>query len=1143
MATAPLLNYFDNSGTTVNLVVTTNNPNVYLTGTLDANTVDVQISINGSPFTSDPTLVGLNLPYFTVPNLNSLPGGLSLENGSNTILLRAIDISGSVSPTCTASIEVKSDIEIGAVYAPPTGVVIKRNANDIDISWTNENLPGVTGFNIYASTETGGTGSGYLRLNVQMIPAASPTSTDTVENSTQTVTYDFTETDIADKDLQVGISTINSANGQFIDQKATNLFTLLPAPSYRVNLSFSRLVVYNNYSFTHDRNAGVSVGTLNSDTFGTIEKNTPIYYVVTAVYFNQAAGIMNESRYSTELSGAPLPLDVSVRGIRIRDQATVVQDYINTLQIVAPELSLIPGSTVREVHIEPFSNEIQKAYFMMDFVHRAKSFPALIAIDDPNGTGVSIPVANSQYKQNLKTALASADDAAVQALIDNAFDSLAQNFNITRRGRSFATVEQTFYVTTAPTRNLYINQNSIVRSSSNGDAPRFVAKGQYVLPSATASRYYNPTKRRYEIKVPMIADTPGSLGNLAAGTLDTVASGATGFQTVNEVASYGGFDNQSNFELAEAASRALVSLDTGTAGGYESIVSGVGGVSSYLIVRSGDSFMMRDWDPVRQKHSGGKVDIYVKGNIERTVSETFAFQFNVARSMRFDIIDPINLVFRARDTRLSQNNPIEQMLYSPNDDLGLYNFSNFPTSAYDLTGVEIIDYRTIKLSSIIPQPTTLLDDFVEGDYRYRNNNKFVGTIQPMRSVSSVVGQSSGALDPGNGFNLYKTQDPLLEGESTIAQDYVEINQVDNVPSGLPISVNNESHVLIGQIEELLMNVGINTMTLSVYSPDRLTQYDGPDQVDPDYLVIEGTQTTPVKIVRTINSNIPNGGTVSVDYDYDENFVVTYVVNDVVERTQAEVDKMKHITADVIVKQAVENPMDVISTIQLKSGHTQSTVDNLVRTLVSNLVDGKKVGQPIHISDVTSAMDMADGVDFVVQPFAKMSLRDGSLRVRDSVASEFVFISSLSAGINAVYILTEELPFATIDGGGSQYTHHGVYKDGLIMTNALSINDVSRVTNSSFIIGNQGAVITGYSDYETLSKKFDTDAEILSERLRLTANRILVSLDYTQTPPDDPSYHTFAVTYTVNGDTGAKDIITSQVEYLSPGNLTLTFRKA
>lgn len=1143
MATAPLLKYFDNSGSTTNLLVTTNVPYIYLNGLVDQTTVDVQINLNGTGFVSDPTLVGINLPNFTVPNLYSHPGGLPLENGVNTIELRAVDLSGNLSPTTTATINFMPDIDIGTVYGPPTGVTIERYHNRIELNWSDVNLSNVSGYNVYASTGPGGTDSGYLRLNAQLIPANSPKSTSYSESNPQSVTYDFAESSISDIDLAITISTINVADGVEVERKTKNTFSLLPSPKYRVGLTFSNLDVINHYTFSHQRDSDVAFGILNSDVFGYVPTNVPIYYIVTAVYIDSVLNTMVESRYSVELAGSPLAPDANIRGIQIREQSTVAQDYIKTLQTVAPELSLIPGSTVREIHVEPFSNEIQKAYFLMDFVHRAKSFPALLNIDDPNRTGVSIPVSNSQYKQNLKTALSVSDDNIVQSLIDNAFDSLASNFAIKRRGRQFAVVEQTFFTTKKPVKDLYVNQNAMVRSSSSPTAPRFMTKGQQVLPAATSDRYYNSEKRRYELKVQMIAEVSGSSGNLPAGILDTVVSGAFGFSTINESASHGGTDIQSNMDLANQASHALVSLDTGTSGGYERVVSSVAGVINYLVVRSGDEYMMRDYDPIRMKHIGGKVDVYIKGSIDRSITETFAFQFDVAHSIRFDVIDPINFVFRARDSRLSVNNPIQEMLFIPNENYGLYNQSNLPTTAYDLTGVQIVDYKTIKLNSLIPQPQTKLDDFVEGDYRFRSTSKFILSIQPVDSVSTVVGESSGALSPGDGFNLFKLQDPVVDGNSTISSDYVQINQVNNIPSGLPININDETHVLIGQIEESLMSIGINVFSINVYSGDRLTLYNGPDNVNPDYLIIPGTQTSPIKIVRTINSNIPNGSTVSVDYEHDENFEVTYTVNDVIERAQTELDKFKHITADVIAKQAVSNPLDIIATIQLKPGYTQSTVDNNIRTAYSRLIDSKNVGDPVHVSDVVATIDNVEGVDFLVQPFAKMSLQDGAMRVRDPVANEFIFLPNISLGTNAVYILTEELPYATMDGGGDSYTHHGVYMDNIMMNASPSLGEVANVVNSAWVIGNRGAVIDGYSDDTTLSKSFDTTSEIEAERIRLTANRVLVSLDYGQTPPDYPSNHKFSVTYTVDGETGVKDVDTSQIEYLTTGTLTLTFRKA
>ncbi len=1141
MTTAPQINLFDGTGTTTDLIITTNLFGLIFTGVVDPNIIDVQININGQGFISDPNLVGLTVPTFTVPNLASFPNGLTLDKGVNTIQLRAIDLSGGVSPSSNITITVVADTDLQTVLAPPTGVSIQRRASSIDIQWSDITPSLVTGYNVYASTGAGGSGSGYLRVNKDTIPVDSPKQTIIDEFPSQNVTYDFT--DNQGDNFQIISQVLDPVSNDVLKTASINSFSLLTTPQFRFGVSIIQLVTTKIFLFNHDRNAGITNGILNSDSFAVVSPEDPLFYVVTAVFFDKTSGILQESRFSQELDGSPLALDTTIRGIRIREQSLITQDYITEIEKVQPTLSLIPASTVREVHIEPFANEVQKAYFLMDFVHRAQSFQGLLQIDDPGLTGTSIPVANSAYKQNLKSALSVDSDATVQTLVDTAFDSLAGNFGVTRGGRRQAVVSQTFFVTTKPTKDLIVNQGAIVSSSSNVSAPRFIAKGAAVLPAASAQSFFNPETKRYELQVQLIAETPGSVGNLPAGALDTIVSGANGFQTINDIASDFGRDNQSNLELSETASRALSSLDTGTEGGYFKTSVGTPGVFEVKIIKSGDPFMMRDYDSVRKKHIGGKVDIYVKGTIERTVIETFAFQFSVANNVRFDVIDPINLIFRARDSRLSVSNPITAMLFNPSQNLGLRNHSDFPTASYDLTGVVLIDFQTIQLNTSIPQPLTHLDDFIEGDYRFRSNNKFTATLQPIRRVTSVVGEISGALDPAGGFTLFKTQDPLLDGESTIATDYVTINQIGNVPSGAAAPVNDELHVLIGQFQELLDSVGINTFTLQVFSQDRTILYNGPSAVNPDYIIIPGSQTSPIRIERTTSSNIPNGSTVSVDYEHDENFKVTYVVNDVLQQLQLRVNKQRHVTADVLVKQSVENPLSTEATVQLKPNADQPTVDSDIRTSFTILTDQKGIGQPIHQSDTTAVINDTAGVDFVVQPFTKFTLKNGALRIRDEVPPDNDSLTSLNMFSNAVFILIQALPFNTIDSGGDNTIHHAVYMDTLIMQMATSLSTIGNAVNQSWIIGALGAVIPGYSDDATLAPIFITPEAIQAERLRLTANHVVVSLDAGVMPADVPTNHSFAATYVVEDDVGSKDIEVSQIEYLTPGDLTITYRAA
>jgi len=1140
MATAPKINLFDGSGTTTSLVVNTNLRGFQFSGTVDPNTIDIQIDVNGSGFVSDPTLVGFIPPNFRVPNPSSFPDGIALEIGQNTIRIRSVDLSGSVSPPSTVTINAVPDIESQLIYAPPSGVLLRRRATTVDLVWSDLNSEAAIGYNVYGSKDSGGGTGGYLKINLDTIPSSQAVETTTDETTMLDFTYDFEEEN-DNLEFQVQLQTGDAITGEIVNLKGITSWPLFSSPNFRFQGKIIRLTELNQFIFNHDRKSTINAGILNSDTFSSVNVDDPIFYVVTAVYNDLSTGTLIESRFSPEISGSPLPIDTQVRGIRIRDQRQVAADYINEIARTEPTLSLIPGSTVREVHIEPFSNEIQKAYFLLDFVHRAKSFPALLAIDDPGLTGTSVLVANSAYKSNLKTALNTSDDVAVQSLIDGAFDSLAQNYGRKRQGQKYATVLQTFYVTAKPTKNFVVSQNAIVASRGNSSAPRFRSFGQATMVAANAQSYYNVEKKRYEIQVQMVAESPGTIGNVAAGDLDAIITGASGMSTVNDIASNFGSDRQNNLYLAEDCLNALSSLDTGTAGGYERVANGTPGLFQSIVVRSGDPFMMRDWDPVRMRHTGGKVDIYVKGLLERTITETFAFQFNTAQSVRFDIIDPIELMFRARDSRLSPQFPLQEMLYNPSQNLGLRNHSNFPTSSYDLTGVVIVDYRTIKLSSLIPQPETKFDDFVEGDYRYQSSNKFVAKLQPIRRIVSVVGEVSGELDSNAGFALYKLQDPMIDGESTIAKDYVAIEQVNGIPDGFSIPVNDEQHVIIGEFSEPLNKVGINVLTLKVMSRDRSITYNGPDVADSDYFVISGTQTTPAKIIRSSDSTIQTGSTVSVDYEYDENFVITYVINDVLQQLQARLDKSKHATADVIAKQSLENPLSTEATVQLKPNTVQSTVDSGIRTAITVMTDGKGVGKPVYQTDMSTAMKNINGVDFIVQPFFKMTLQDGAMRVRDPLPSDYQFVPSLSLYANAVYVLEQPLSYNTIDGGGSDTIFHGVFKDNLLMTESESIDTIGEYTNQAYIVGAKGIVIQGYSDDATLLAAGIEQDEIAKERLELTANRVFISLDYGQIPSDVPSMHSFSVTYIVHGDIGSKDISVSSIEYTTPGDLTITYK--
>lgn len=1145
MASAPQILTRDGSYTQ-NLVLTTNVDAVFLSGTVAPNTVDLQISINGGAYVSDPTLVSINGTAFQVPNPASYPDGLTLTLGLNTILLRAIDIVGGVSPVSSAQITRVTQVA-GADTLIPTGIRLRRRRDSITMLASKPEAPlnvadtlQFVGFNFYASVAPAGT-TGRFRVNLEPVTEVTTLEEDLVEINDNTNNFSTS----TGSTIRM-VVTEEDAFGQTVTTVSNRVVSVLGyTPTLRLQSILTNVITTQFISFVHSRTAGASANTTNSDQFVDVPNTSPLYYTVTALFYDTAQRLEFETPHSQEVLGSPLVIDTNIRDLPGRSLLQIVTDYLSAVQRVNATISLIPGSVTRDVDIDPFASEAERIWFIMDFVHRSQSFLTLLQIDDANSDGVSDSVAGSAYKQALKSAIGFQTDNAVQTLIDTQFEKLAGNVQKTRLPGRPSVGEVVFYTPVRPTQDIVIPTGTIVSTdadAANGlPAVRYIVGGTYVMSATDADAFFNFDTQLYEITAAITAETLGSDGDRTATQIKNVVSGTSGVQVTNREATSFGLNRESNADLAARAQLGFVSVDTGTEGGYAATSAGTSGVVKTKIVKSGDPMMMRDYDEVRHKHIGGKVDIWIQGLRERTVTEKFSFSFEIARDIRCQIVDLPTLTFRVLDSRVTVDTPIVEMLDDTALGLGVRNATT--GQDYDLTGVLLIDFETFRLDTGITQPATDIDDIITADFRFRSLNQFTFSYQPVRRVTSVVGQSSGPLDIDLGFDLYKTADPLLEGESTISTDYLVINQVGGIPTGDTIAVADEVHVLIGFFQEPLKNVGINTATLTVYNADRSIEYDGPSAVSPDYEVVAGTATTPVKIVRTSSSAIVSGQQVVVDYTHDENFTVTYVINDLLQQLQNTINIKRHVTADVLVKQAIQNPVNLDTTIQLKQGAKKDTVDPAVRTNVSIELNTKLIGQGVAQSDMINAIDSTPGVDFQVIPLARMGYADGSRKLREVVLSTNSRIPALDIGGSLVFILDNPLQYPTTDGGGLPTEHKGVFQDDEPMVLASILTMVGEFSNQAYIIGADGAQITGYSDDATLIAEGFVDPEdLVAERLRLTANHVLLSLSGSGSPQDNPDQHVYTVSYVVRNDVGPHDITAATVEFVDQGDLTLTIRE-
>lgn len=1120
-----------------NVVFSTTSTSRFITGTVPEGTTDILVSLRGTAYSSDPTLVSFTGTEFIIPNPSSFPNGLDLFSGENIIGVQAVPLVGSPSAAATATIFLLSSDNAGA-FPPPTGLSVERLDQAVRVSLQGLTDSRITGYNFYAATEPGGGAAGYSRINVTPV-----NTSDVVENVSTLYTL-------------VSKNPVGDANPLFVRARiqqessdetvlSTDVDSRVEIPDTVTNLQFnvtlSAVETVSYFRFQHDRlaNEDSTPATIFIGEFASFPSDQPLYYTATALYYDDTTQVEYESYFSAELVASPINVRVQTVTLPAVSRQQILQDAITSIYRQNPNIGVQPGAVIRDTFLDPFSTEAERVRFIVDFLYRASSFDTLLQLDDPNNTGISIAPSNSAYKIALASAFFLSDPEAVQAIIDGAFDKLAANFSVVRPTGIRAIGEVRFYTPITPTQTLQIPLGTLVQGS--GIQFRTTRVGE--LPADRSASFYNPATRLYSVTVPVQAVVPGGTGNLGPRQIN---SGAPyGFSVINDAATFGGSSAYTNAQLAALARGALSSVDTGTQQGYLQGAGNVPGVIQAEVVRAGSPFMLRDLDPATGTHLGGKVDVWTQGSRSVQVSDTFAFTYQRKRAMQFVVLgNPANYQFQALDPDLSESNPISQMLDYPSLGLGLKNVTT--GEEFDLTGVTILNFNTIVLSSAVTQPAVTLTDVVLGDYRYRTGTRYEFSRQPVSYVASVVGEIVGSLGYQS-FYLGNPYSPLGLGRSTRAGNYLQIVQSSDPtvvsPSGAQIAVSDELHVLTGFYTENLNILGADSFTVVVTDRTGTVTYLGPWSGSgvPDYDIIEGTATTPLGIRRTVAGTIPDGSSVLISYNHDENFVVTYQTNLVTAAVQEHLDVTEHATADALAKDGVQVPVEITATVVTQRGFSQSSVDQAIRANLQYLVSNLRMGSPLRRSDITSTIDNTQGVSYVI-PLTTVARAAGSLVAYDSInvsdLTDTFRVDAWSTPTVGVWLLKSSLSAPTYDDGGEPGVFRGVFQNDVEMTLQSSTpSNLGLGANRCFIIGDGGLNIPGYTDDATLiADGFVTAADIASERQLRSQNRVLVSL----VVGSSPYQFAYWATYSVASATGDNDIVTSSVEYIVLGNLTLSY---
>lgn len=1061
----------------------------------------IDITYQGVVFTSSGVEPDIDITVNGAWSFPNTPEGLDIIQGANEFQCVATNTSTGSTEVVSLNVVLPEEIYLEAP-APPINLVADRSANAVDLSWVHSD-PEVTHYTVYASTTSGGGTNGYLQINAVPLDPISYGRSQEKVTEIGSVESDLTPEAVDPLLVEVQVNQ---------SDLSTSSIGTVEVPENTQRLRVSSIVKATNLetrvTFSHNRQNGLrsTPPTIQIGSFSTLPNTSPIYYVVTAT---KVVGDQQvESAFSVEVSGYPVELNASNLSLPSISDDDLTQELITSIYQADPDASVQAGSAIRDLFIDPIVSELSRTRFVLDFTYRATNFVSLLFIDDPLNSGVSLPVASSGYKQTLKDALFLDQDAQVQNLIDGCFDRLASNLGIVRRTGVKARGEVVFYTKSAPTFDLIIERGT--RLTSNGGVA-FVTTAPGLIPQDGASSYYNPITRQYEITIQIEAVDVGSAGNLTSGKI--INGAPVGLRVLNRTATFGGLDLEGNQSLTSRAMSYISSVDVGTRSGYERIARESAGVESYFVVGANSEYMVRD------EGLGGKVDLWVRGEVLNEVTDVYAPPYLSIQGARFA---PLNAegsyVFLA--TTASAERPLFKMI-DREEQFGLYNQTT--GEWFDLTNAQISEGKIITLDRTITQPTYRLTDTILGDYRSDVTDKITLARQPVRSVSSVVKADGTSI---SGFTFYKSEDPLRLGQSTGASDYIII---PNDSTEKILEVVNEEVVFNGVYLESLANRGVDITSIEVRNVNQLSPQDSPyvsplRSSTPDYLISTDAEGV-TYLQRTTTSSIGENETVYVSYEHLENVVVTYTTNLVLSTLQSTVDEEKHMGADVVVKEITPAPLDVKAIVFLERGTSPSNIDSLIRANLSVRIESEGQGGQIYPSDIIREIDSVTGVSYVVTPLSQMALSAGTTILRESVATTVpILVSAFSSSSHQVWLCDVPLKHIPDDGGGQSVR---VFLDGVETT---SLTSTQRALASNWrrtagsIVGREGAYVN--------------NSGVLTEIAGAT-QKLMLSLPLGKHPND----YTIQVNYTTGEASGyVNGVELNQFAYLTSGSFSFTYEE-
>ena len=584
----------------------------------------------------------------------------------------------------------------------------------------------------------------------------------------------------------------------------------------------------------------------------------------------------------------------------------IVDSVITNIHDALPQADTKEGTFVRDVFIDPVSDEMAGMYGSMKLMEMAQSILTANGID---------------------------------------LERLAANYFVTRKQAEYSTGKIRFYVALTNKTNLNslelpseisipIGTSVATTSTLVTDPVEFKTTESiyltrttiYTLPIDSSNGY-----RFYEVAIK--AAIAGTKGNVASSTINQLISNISdGIAFINNpYSTSGGTNYESDVSLAFRINLAITGANIGTKAGYLSYILRQSNVLDATIIGAGDNIMFRDdgyissnGDYVAGK--GGKVDIYIRGVQNSESIYTFPLTTEYVKTYK-DIILPYQ--------------PVNDIISvsAVNAGVNYINSANF--------GIErSVDSTTKEVNNAYYQDLlwdfSIIDTFPDTTYYPLPTNLTDAQITLLKQ--QVDAELNNAINYLSNFNYSINWDLIYY--KTDSSGYTDLFKKVFYQN------DNKVYKIIAYDERLNGRVFIKKDD-NIY----VRIYSQPDfSLNKDRSVIGGSNRSKDSLTWLKGGAKPAvGDSLQITYNYDQ------LVRDI----QTGIDYNRCLTADVLVKQSDALEIEVILEALCYADASPDTTKKLLNNRISTYIDNvKRMGGDIDRSDIAAIARQTEGVDSI-----------------------------------------------------------------------------------------------------------------------------------------------------------------------------------